>query len=73
MAAGLIVAGVALAVVPSPSERPSPVVDRSDATPTPLIDPSVLAEIYDDSMRQLRDCIDDRRRDPSTATGVFAC
>ncbi len=73
VAAGLIATGVALAVVPAPSEPPSPVVDRSDATPAPLVKPGELFEIYDDSMRQLRECIDDRRRDPSTSTGAFAC
>ena len=72
MAAGLIAAGVTLAVLPS-SSGPPPVVGRSDATPTPLIEPTALFELYDDSMRQLRECIDERRRDPSTATGVFAC
>lgn len=49
----------------------SPNVDRS--VQTPLLDPTELREIYDDSMAQLRDCIDDRRSDPASDVERFPC
>lgn len=73
---GLVVGGVVLAATPG-DPAPPPTVERSVSTAVPLLDDDVLRAVYDDSMRQLRECIDDHRSDPEawseSAGASFPC
>lgn len=45
------------------AESPGPAVTVDESVRSPMVDEATLLEIYDDSMDQLRECIDDTRAD----------